>query len=454
MSTIDLGEPKRHAPGEAPLRRIVRRGMRGVARRCDLRRRPASTVTVAAMVLTLVASALGVPAEARPEVHGLATTTETAGAVTAQGWIFWAERAGQNVAAAPVGAPVAWTFRAGRTVGGLSVADSVVQVVLPAVAATAQQRAVAGEVIGLDARTGAERWHRAGTVIDAPGVPLLILQDGQAVVGSDRATGQERWRWTGDTRTPVPVAGGRAGVSFWRWDAAAGVGRGVLIDLQTGAAQDLPMALTGRFIPQAVVREPLTVFYQRRGDPNPPETRIARADGDRAITRLGGDEHLRVCGRMLCVVGDSSVRAVDADGRTVWGRGLALWLGARVVSLPDGTQAMLLALGRSPDAPKALLDPRSGEIIAELGAWLPLGVHNGRMLVIQESREAGLPAWLGVVEGRSVRTLHLLGTASGCHSGDGWLVCRDLRPDARPGTKAAAVAGAQRLGDLLGASPR
>lgn len=439
MSTIELGEPRRYTPGEAPLRPM--------ARRFAVRRRAVPAAAVAAIVLAVTGGASGVQADlSQLKVRGLAPIADAGLVVTARGWVFWEFRRDQSLLAAPVGEPVAWTFRAGRPIGGVSVVGEIVEVVLPETAGTEVGQVAEGLVVGLDAATGAQRWRQAGDVLGLPGTPLTILQSGSMLRGVDRATGREVWHSPGATPNVIPLVGTRAGLTFWRWDAESSVARATLLDAHTGVVREVPIALAGNVMPLAVFDEPLTVLYHREAGRGL-ETYAARVDGDQAVPRLSGEEHLRTCGPLLCAIGDAWVRALGPDGRTVWGRGVALWLNSRIVTLPGGVETMLLALGRTPSALKALVDPRNGEVTVDLGAWLPLGVHNGRMLTIQESPEAGRPAWLGVVEGRSVRTLRPLGTALGCQVADGWLVCRDLRPSGPAGGQ--PVSAALPLAELL-----
>ncbi|NUR74392.1 MAG: hypothetical protein HOU81_26580 [Hamadaea sp.] len=133
-----------------------------------------------------------------------------------------------------------------------------------------------------------------------------------------------------------------------------------------------------------------------RGKPGDYSATFWRPDGERYVPLWTEpvsrpDHDFLSCGELICAIDSSGVRGLDAQtGRLVWAAGR--------FTVTDETDDLLIGrlsdgLGREQNA---VLDPRTGSVMARLGAWHIAGTVAGRTAAYLPG-SAGR-AWLGTVD--------------------------------------------------------
>jgi hypothetical protein len=151
---------------------------------------------------------------------------------------------------------------------------------------------------------------------------------------------------------------------------------------------------------------------------------LDRLDRRWQLTRDPGREFAPIpCGAGLCLYRrHGGVRAADpATGRTVWSDG-------RWENLTRAGDRLLASRpGRVGTAPLTVLDPATGEIRGELGAWqvVRVAAGSGRVTGVRVTPDG--TAWVAELDPVTarVRVLASLRDISGdCEAGPGVLICR------------------------------
>jgi outer membrane protein assembly factor BamB len=305
----------------------------------------------------------------------------------------------------------------------------------------------AGEVIGMDADTGTQRWRRPGWVVGWTRhgtAGRLLMGSGAGVPGSsgqlelvtavDLTTGEPSW-----TYRPPPGA-----LVQTTWNDSDGGDSYLATGLRSGRVEVrdpatgnvLAVADTGTPI-EPVVPDQVPDWLTLVGDLlmiQSPDRGTLTAYGLPALDRRWSTPFDRgrigwftgpTCGDALCLQSssDSRVKAVDLDtGRTRW---TAAWS-----YLEQAGTSLLASRADGPfggESPLALVDPATGRAQAELGSWAIAGRRSvGDPLLISQDLVTQR-TWFGAVD-PARRDVRLIGVARGvvgeCWAGVDCLVCR------------------------------
>lgn len=330
---------------------------------------------------------------------------------------------------------------------------------------------VRDEVIAADLATGAVLWRRADTsarvadraaglltvvtfasaahtslvearsgavVAQSPGLPVLPAVGGVQVVGAPdgeeivglSAAGSWRRPWERHVEGFPVYAQGRSAAQALLFAADGALN---VLDLRTGELRALGRLPAGE--------RPIGLFDGlvqtiRGGQGSTTVTLFGIGDAGPAPAwseRLGSRfrEELFPCGLLLCATdGTGTVAHAPTDGRLVWAAGRF------AVELPgDGD----LMAGRLVDPMRpeqaALLDVRTGVVVARLGKWLVAPSSQRQREVVTYLPGGPGRAWLGVLDlsTATVRpTVHLTESVEACAADDGWVVCRSGIAEAPP----------------------
>ncbi|MDG4829798.1 PQQ-binding-like beta-propeller repeat protein [Solwaraspora sp. WMMD1047] len=310
------------------------------------------------------------------------------------------------------------------------------------------------ETVGLDAATGLVRWRRTATLegVTAAGDVLLWAAPGQTTVTDNppgtllavaAADAAQRWSLPlpagtlrsyryerGPTGDPgeVAAAADRSGpVRATALVVSRPGGRVEIRDLAAAAvlrAADLPgRGPVGASLPARVAGDLLLVDD---GSRTVTAYGLDRLDHRWQLTRDPGREYGPIpCGAGLCLYRrHGGVRAADpATGRTVWTDGR--WENLTRV----GDRLLASRSGAVGAAPLTVLDPATGEVRGELGAWQVVRVvaGAGRLTGVRVAPDG--TAWVAELDPAAarVRVLQPLRDVVGdCAAEPGVLICRRL----------------------------
>jgi outer membrane protein assembly factor BamB len=311
-------------------------------------------------------------------------------------------------------------------------------------------------VVVLDARTGRQRWERAGSLtgwttaspgaaarmllsIDAPpdaqGLPPTASERIMAV---DMVTGATAWSYEPPPQAQVLTA----------WRASDGHSDALVIGLPSGRVE-VRSTVTARLTAAANLRPPLEPERDVTADPILDRQWITVAEdmlmvvgpGSRTLAAYGIDRLDRrwevpwerdlgwfgypLCGSLLCMqTRDGRVQAVDPrTGRTRWEQSWSYLEAAGPLLLASRGDGPYGGEGRL-----AFVDPATGRSVAELGVWAVAGYASALDDKVLFKHDPGTGrAWVGLADARA-RDVRLLGVAhevSGdCRVGRDSLVCR------------------------------
>jgi outer membrane protein assembly factor BamB len=305
----------------------------------------------------------------------------------------------------------------------------------------------AGDVIGLDAGTGARRWRRPGWVLSWPGFDrtadrvLLGSAAGapgpwgrlEQVTAVDLVTGEPAWTYRPPPGAIVQTSSNDSGGGAGYLATGLRSGRVEIRDPSTGvllAATDAGPPLEP-VVPDQIpdrlylLDDLLMILEPARGTLTaygvPALDRRWSATVDRGRT---GWYRGPACGDLVCLQSsDGQVRAVDLDtGRTRWTAGWSY--------LEQVGTSLLASRADGPlggETPLALVDPDTGRRQAELGSWAITGRRSGGDVILVSQDLATQRTWFGVVD-PARRDVRLMGVAHGvvgeCWAGVDCLVCR------------------------------
>ncbi|NUT35451.1 MAG: PQQ-binding-like beta-propeller repeat protein [Hamadaea sp.] len=288
----------------------------------------------------------------------------------------------------------------------------------------------------VDARTGATLAQAEGSPLGPAidGVQAVVDRNRREIAGLGSASG---WRHPWDARsTALPVYAD--GVLVAQKLLVAPSGALAVLDLRTGDLREVAAPPAGEAAIGLVDGAVRTVSAQQRAMSPMTITRISedglvRVESEHVIVRAA--DELFVCGVYTCASdGDGIVAYASADGRLAWAAGRF------AVERPlPGMDGLLLGRLADPLRPEqtALLDVRTGKVVAKLGRWLvavpghtaqgspsPAGGRDALVAYLPGKKGQ---AWLGVLDrgGATVRpSVHLTDPVEACGADGDWVVCR------------------------------
>jgi outer membrane protein assembly factor BamB len=372
MSVIELGdiaagdEPVRPAPHRPVDRRVIRR--------------------LAVLLVGLLCLAT-VNSSAVPAAHPLLRTWSLPFAggdsfVLAGGDLFvLSDGAGQVLTAyPPAGGIPRWTQRLPFSATSLNAAVGAGVLLLPTGARSMGTRTPAGEVlwsrfstrtVALDARTGRQLWTGPGDIALITATSVLMVDHAADGIGADRLrlvrlrdggtlwtqAGGGAYAWTtlgSDPRQPTGLATATSNGDVRVYRFADGS------EITHGRVPWLAGSLTGDTLSQLYGAEHVLYLFASRPD----STTVTAYDPDTLRRRweitsdTGGFP--AACGAVLCMPARDGLTGRD------WSTGAPLWRTAGYTLGRTITGHLILAGAQ--DAGRAILDDRTGRVVADLGA--------------------------------------------------------------------------------------
>ena len=409
MSLIDLGEPDRFDPGEAPM-------LPGY-RMLSARQRRRAWLAAALAVLAGFTAGVGPVVPPDPRLNQVGRVRGPMTQILDDVVITYSDQDGEIVAYPLNGQGPRWSVPADQPPGEIATVGDLFVIAFLDLSflesTTNTRRDLPPRVLAVEARSGQPHWQVTGWPISALSGPVIAIGSGtvanERVLGIDAANGKQLWETplTGDPVTALNYDGSRDHVD-----------KLVIIE-KSGAVRTLALA-TGRTSPAGHVVPGGVGLFEWRGMIGVHAAAPDQGTGEFLLYRLGEDKPLwrmRVpanaaalapCDDQLCSYDSAGYRRIDPQ------------TGDMVASIP-------------PDAPDPFAvarDPWKDWIGAVgLGNWEPIAMYHGHALVrLDPTYARDRQTWLGeatLARGTvSVRPLMPIGPRSNsCRVMPDWLFC-------------------------------
>ena len=262
-------------------------------------------------------------------------------------------------------------------------------------------------------------WRRPDRLVATSAADgIALLSTAGAEIAVELATGRERWRVTHPANGYLAEAGAGSGYPDWLV-VLSDPGRLATYDAHTGRPlATAPSARAGAIWPVGSLL-------------------IASADGGFDAYRLPGMRRLwhttadlsqswmqSDCAEVICAFRQPSGMTVldPADGHVLWDSGR--WAYAE----PLGRYLLAVSSAADGDVPPLwVLDPRTGKVLGNFGAWQGLGLAPGGLIYGERKVRGEYQVFYGLLDPAD-RSVAVLGSAdrvsSGCETGGGVLACR------------------------------
>jgi outer membrane protein assembly factor BamB len=424
VTLIDLDEPVRHQPGEAPVLRMVRK--------VAARRRRAAVAAAGAVVLMLcLGASVSASESATPRLHPVGPSASHSRYAVDGDQLFTVGSDSSSVSAySMVSGEAVWRLEVNnvnylRALAGVAVVG--VMAVIGTTSTGEMEVLNEDEVFAVDAKTGRRVWSHPGRVPEGiEGTDLVVVDGRDGLRGYDPRTGAAVWQRGPGDQFIAPVVDGSQRVLMQDVNRALSS-----VDIRTGAStpqgqldQDA-VALFGFGDPLTVI----TAVYGQEASsshvlgvqPALPHSLTWPHQLSPDLMRLNGGS----CGGYLCTTLGSTTTATDpANGNQVWQAG-AEWVNHRTVRV--GGSDLLITVKRGRTGPRTfLLDPGTGRVRMDLANWNPIGAYAGRQLVQwipASTYDASWLGWLDPTAPGGVRPLFALGQVFRCTVTQAWLFC-------------------------------